>query len=75
MKLRSGKIINNTYTKNLNTVKYLDNNKQNEINIKREILTFSIIFTSILLLGSIFDFESVFTDFLKNHEFSLFSDL
>jgi hypothetical protein len=75
MKLRSGKIINNTYTKNLNTIKSLDNYKQNDINTKREIFTFSIIFTSILLLGNIFDFESVLTDFLKNHEFSLFSDL
>jgi hypothetical protein len=75
MKLRSGKIINNTYTKNLNTIKSLDNYKQNDNNSKREIFTFSIIFTSILLLGNIFDFESVLTDFFKNHKFSLFSDL
>ena len=71
MKLRSGRIIDTTAKR----PEKINSKKQNEINTKREIFTFSIIFTSILLVGNMFDFESVFTDFFKNHEFSLFSDL
>jgi hypothetical protein len=71
MKLRSGRIIDTT----AKIPEKINSNKQNDINSKREIFTFSIIFTSILLLGSIFEFESVFTDFFKNHKFSLFSDV
>ena len=74
MKLRSGRIIDTTAKR----PEKINSKKQNDINSRREIFTFSsaiLIFSSILLLCNIFDFESVFTDFFKNHEFSLFSDV
>lgn len=76
MKLRSGKIINHPIQSSF--VKNTNENIQNNTNTSfiKEMITFSIISSSILLLTNIFDFEYVFQNIsIKDIKFSLFSDI
>lgn len=76
MKLRSGKIINHTFQPSL--VKNTNENIQNNNNTSfiKEMVTFCIISSSILLLTNLFDFKQVFQNIsLKDIRFSLFSDI
>jgi hypothetical protein len=76
MKLRSGKIIKHPIQSSL--VKNTNENIQNNTNTSfiKEMITFCIISSSILLLTNIFDFEYVFQNIsIKDINFSLFSDI
>jgi len=77
MKLRSGKIINNPIQIHPveNKVEHKIENNINTSFIK-EMVTFSIISSSILLLSNLFDFKQFFKNIsIEDIHFSLFSDI
>jgi len=77
MKLRSGKIINNPIQIHPveNKVEHKIENNINTSFIK-EMVTFSIISSSILLLSNLFDFKQFFQNIsIDDIKFSLFPDI
>lgn len=82
MKLRSGKIINNKTTPiHRTSPKIITTNMgvgypQNNTSFIKEIITFCILSSSILLLSNLFDFKQFFENIsIEDIRFSLFSDI
>ena len=76
MKLRSGKIINNAI-KILPVENKVEHKiERNNTSFIKEMVTFSIISSSILLLSNLFDFKQFFQNIsIEQIRFSLFQDI
>ena len=80
MKLRSGKIINNAIqmlpVENKVENKVEHKIERNNTSFIKEMVTFSIISSSILLLSNLFDFKQFFQNIsIEQIRFSLFQDI
>ncbi len=85
MKLRSGKIINYnttpidrsvTKTKKCITQNMVVNHPQQNTSFIKEIITFCMLSSSVLLLSNLFDFKQFFKNIsIEDIHFSLFSDI